>query len=134
MSYDIDLLPSEEDARDGDRGPNCPDPTYNLTPIFDLALTNEPLPNPEVPEAYVVLFRKPTDRPRGLRVLSGKRAEDTIAQLVLAIERLNDPNMRERFVELEPENKWGTVEDAVYVLERLRDLAIEYPNNTWSIR
>lgn len=47
MSYDIYLRsePCDKCGRGGEE-PELPNPTYNLTPIFDLALTGEPLPNP----------------------------------------------------------------------------------------
>ena len=75
MSYDIYLrkLPSPCPTCGHEApapAPDLPDPTYNLTPIFDLALTGEPLPNSNVSEAAVVLLHQETDRPRGLRLLT----------------------------------------------------------------
>ncbi len=134
MSYDVYL-----------HGPKCekcgrqdteygPDPTYNLTPIFDRALTGEELPNPGVGEIDVVLFGEETDRPRGLRLLSGKRAGDTKAVLDAAIDRLSDHKNADTFAKLAPENGWGTVEGALTVLNKLLGLARTYPDHTWEIR
>lgn len=116
--------------------PECPDPTYNLTPIFDLALTGEPLPNPDVGECEAVLFGTPTDRPRGLRVLNGRRAADTVEQLRMALVQLHDPGKHAAFRKLEPYNGWGTLKDAVLVLKRLLELASnpEYQDHVWDVR
>ena len=135
MSYDVYLrAPNCPTCGHKPYEPDCPDPTYNLTPIFDLALTGEGLPNPEVSEASVVLLHKETDRPRGLRLLNGRKASETLAQLNHAIDRLSDETLRDKFVALEPPNKWGTLPDALYVMNKLRDLAAEYPNNFWEVR
>ena len=78
MSYDIYLRtkkpPCGECGRAFENSYISWIPTYNLTPIFDRALTGEELPNPDVSEAQVVLFKEKTDRPRGLRLLSGHKA------------------------------------------------------------
>ncbi len=136
MSYDIYL------RGDPGRCPTCgrkpsepdlPDPTYNLTAIFDRALTGEDLPNPDVNEAMVVLFRKETDRPRGLRLLSGRKAKDTAEWLCKALAHLNDPASEEMFRALEPENKWGSLEGARSTFKALLAAAEEYPEHRWEI-
>lgn len=141
MSYDIYIRSKyfcshcgrdsnrESDSYSGD----LPEPTYNLTPIFDLALTGEPLPNPEVGEGAVVLFRAQTDRPRGLRVLSGRKVGDSAAMIEAALKRISDDPSP--FQKLEPENGWGTLKDAVRVFERMLSAARECnPEATWDIR
>lgn len=135
MSYDI-YLRGDECATCGHmpEGPDGHHPTYNLTPIFDLALTGEPLPNPEVGEFGVVLLKEKTDRPRGLRILSGRKARDTVPMLENGLKRLEDPAWRERFAALEPANKWGTHADAIRVFNYLLHDATTYPEHTWSIQ
>ena len=141
MSYDIYIRSKyfcshcgrdsqrSEDTYSGD----LPDPTYNLTPIFDLALTGEPLPNPTVGEAAVVLLGQKTERPRGLRVLSKRKMSETIPMIESALKRIADNP--EPFRKLEPENGWGTLKDAIWVLTRLREAALECnPEATWEIR
>lgn len=136
MSYDINLRAPKCPTCGHGNGdePDCPDPTYNLTPIFDLALSGEGLPSPAVSEAAVVLLGEKTTRPRGLRLLSGRVAKKTMADINGAIDRLADERMASAFVSLEPENKWGTTPDALWVMRRLRELADEYPEHTWEIR
>lgn len=135
MSYDIWLRASKCSTceRPYDE-PEKLDPTYNLTPIFDAALTGEPLPNPEVGEGAVVLLRVKTDRPRGLRLLNGRKAKNTVDWLRRALGHLKDPAQREKFVALEPENKWGTVDGAIWVFNRMIENAEQYPENTWEIQ
>jgi hypothetical protein len=130
MSYSIYLRPTQ---KNGDQ-PDCPDPTYNLTEIFDLALTGEELPDQEVSEAEVVLFGKKTSRARGLRLLNGKTGEQSLVDINHALDRLADERLRSRFVALEPENKWGDIAGAVWVMRKLRELATEFPHNKWEIR
>lgn len=135
MSYDIYLRePRCEACGRGGGSPIDHNPTYNLTPIFDLALTGEPMPNPDVSEAGVVLFGQQTDRPRGLRVLSGRKAADTMTALENGLRRLRDPDWAARFRALEPENRWGTHADAIKVFEYLIKDAKEYPEHVWEIR
>lgn len=137
MSYDVYLKAQICDKCGGNAGPepySLPDPTYNLTPIFDLALTGEPLPNADTSEMQVVLFRAPTERPRGLRVLSGRKASDTTDQIRLALEAMRDPEKREQFLALQPENGWGDLPGAIEVMEKYHAAALEYPNNVWDIR
>ena len=110
-----------------------PDPTYNLTQIFDLALTGEDMPNPGVSEYESKLFKVPVDRSRGLEVLSGKVAKDTIASIELAIERMGDAAWRPRLKALEPDNGWGDLDGALRVMKKLLALAQEYPSYTWAI-
>jgi hypothetical protein len=125
MSYDVNMIaPPCPHCGRSDPTPDLPDPTYNLTPIFDLALTDEPMPE------------KLTDysRETGLRILSGRIAQETLPQINKALERLTDPSMREKFVALEPENKWGTLDDAIAVMMQLRHAATEHPDFVWEIR
>lgn len=124
MSYSIYL---------GSEASHLPNPTYNLTPIFDLALTGESLPNPELSEAQVVLFRKQTDRPRGLRLLSGKKAATTSEWLEKALVNMKSPENRERFLALEPDNGWGDLSGAIEVIERLLEVSREYPEELWEV-
>lgn len=136
MSYDIYLRgrvcetcgnrPSDE--------PELPNPTYNLTPIFDLAITGEPLPNADVSEGSVVLFRAATDRPRGLRLLTGQTGAQTIAMLTGALARMRDIEWLERFLALEPVNGWGTLHGAMEVIGKLLSAACSYPDHVWEVR
>jgi len=134
MSYNIYLrgAPCPTCAHEPDQS-DLPNPTYNLTEIFDLALTGEPLPNPDVAEGAVVLFRVKTDRPRGLRVLTGRKASDTIEMIENALKRMSDPLWHERLRALEPENGWGTLQGAREVMQRLLQAANEYPAHIWEI-
>lgn len=113
--------------------PECPEPTYNLTPIFDLALTGEPLPNSDVSEGHVVLLGASTDRPRGLRLLSGRTAAETLPDLEKAVQRLHDAAMTHAFCQLEPTNRWGTLEDAQDAMQTLLDRARSYPTFVWAV-
>lgn len=133
MSYDIDLIK--------ERCPTCghearvydlPNPTYNLTPIFHMALTGLPMPNEDISEGAVVLFKAETDSPRGLRVLNGVKATDSMQQInraLIAIEE--NPSL---YRKMEPANRWGTLEDAVHVLAKMRQAAKDYPDYVWCIR
>jgi len=141
MSYDIYIRSKHfcphcgrDSQREGDSYQGqLPNPTYNLTPIFDLALTGEGLPNPEVAESSVVLFGAQTDRPRGLRVLSGRKVGDSIAMIDKALARIDA--QRAAFVKLEPDNGWGTLAGAVEVFERMAAAAKECnPDAVWEIR
>lgn len=135
MSYTIRLetVPCPTCGRRSD-APYLPDPTYNLTPIFDRALTGEPLPNPEVSEGAVVLLGGKTDRPRGLRVLSGMKGRDTIELLRAAVAHLFDPKQEASLRELEPDNKWGDLEGAREVMSMLLKAAEEFPDHVWDVR
>jgi hypothetical protein len=113
--------------------PDCPDPTYNLTPIFDFALTGEGLPNADVNEAGVVLFGKKTDRPRGLRLLDGKTGAESLALLNAALRRCADEKLRPHFISLNPPNGWGDFDGAVYVFNRLKGNAEAYPTHVWRV-
>ena len=134
MSYDV-YLRGPKCAHCGvtPQEPECPDPTYNLTPVFDLALTGEPLPNAEVSEGHVVILGARTDRPRGLRILSGRTAAETLPDLERAVLRLNDTAMTHEFCKLEPANRWGTLDDAQFVMQKLLDQARSYPTFTWEV-
>ncbi|MDE2102690.1 MAG: hypothetical protein KGL39_35930 [Patescibacteria group bacterium] len=140
MSYDIYIRSKHfcshcgrDSNRDSDSyGGELPNPTYNLTPIFDLALTGEGLPNADVGEADVVLLGAKTDRPRGLRVLSGRKIGESIPMFEAAIKRIHDDH--EPFRKLEPTNGWGTLKDAIWVFTRMLDAARECnPEATWDI-
>jgi hypothetical protein len=135
MSYDIYLRGTKCDVCGNQPwGPTLErgHPTYNLTPIFDLALTGEPLPNPDVAEAGIVLLGAKTDRPRGLRVLSGRTAGDTVPMLKRALLRIaENPAM---FRALQPGNGWGDLPGAVKVLEEMHEAARDYPELVWEIR
>lgn len=120
MSYDIQLRGSACASCGHYDEPDLPDPTYNLAPIFDLALTGEP--------------NRETDRPRGLRLLSGRKAGETAEELRVALGRLQDPAWRDRFLMLEPENRWGTLSDAVSVVVDLLAAAKKYPDRAWEIQ
>lgn len=140
MSYDVYL--------------NCPtckhnpiegiNPTYNLTPIFDFALTGEDCPNPDVAEGQSVVLkaktdrprglRAKTDRPRGLRVLNGRKAGDTLIMIDNALKRLRDPELRDKFDDMLPTNGWGSFDGAVSTFKEMRAMAEEYPNSIWEIR
>lgn len=136
MSYDIYLRgdpPACPTCGHRAEVPDLPDPTYNLTPIFHLALTGEPLPNPDVSELAVVALGARTDHLRGLRVLSGLKAGDTITTIEAAIDRLNDPAWHDRFVALEPENKWGDLPGARMVMGWLLQAAKGHPSLVWEI-
>jgi hypothetical protein len=130
MSYDIYLR--HEDPTKGH--PDLPGPTYNLTPIFDLALTGEEFPNPDTSEARVVLLGEKTDRPRGLRLLSGRKAKDTTAWLDKTLSHLRDPEKRTTFKALEPTNGWGTLDTAIIVIEWLLQASRDCPDHTWEVR
>jgi hypothetical protein len=112
---------------------NWPEPTYNLTPIFDLALTGEPMPNPDKGEFEVVILGKRTDRPRGLRLLDGLTGEASLARINAAIDRLSDERLRDQFAALEPDNGWGDLSGAVWTFGRLRRIAEENKTGTWRI-
>lgn len=136
MSYDIYLRGTPDPCPTCGHTaeePELPNPTYNLTAIFDLLLTGEALPNPYVGEGAVVVLGKKTDRPRGLRVLSGLRAADTIEMISKALDRALDPAWRARLIALEPSNGWGTLQGAREVLTELIRAAMEHPNNMWEI-
>ncbi len=128
MSYDIYLR--------GDSGEHdsLPNPTYNLTEIFDHALTEENLPNPDITEMQVVLFREKTDRPRGLRLLSGKTGAETLEWIERAIRCLEDPKKRKTFLALQPSNGWGDLPGAIEVMRDLAEAAKDYPLSVWEIR
>lgn len=124
MSYSIYLSskPCPTCNRCGDE-PDRLNPTYNLTPIFAIAFTGEPLS-----------IQTSTDRPRGLRLLNGRYARYTIALLQNALGRLSDPAKEAEFKKLEPDNGWGTLKDARWVIEKLISNAEEYPDNVWEVR
>jgi hypothetical protein len=134
MSYRI-YLRSDECKTCGhvDEGPMLPDPTYNLTEIFHLALTGDPMPNSETSEFDAVIFNAKTDSPRGLRVLNGKVASETEVTLRVALMRLRDPSRLDEFKKLEDPGGWGDIGGAIIVLEKLFVAAQENPNLKWVI-
>lgn len=135
MSYDVYLRTAPCLTCGHNAGPtDLPGPTYNLTPIFDRALTGEDLPNADVSEASAVLFKAPTDRPRGLRVLNGRTGRETAEQIRYAIDRLRDRSLHLKFKSLEPANGWGTLADAVVVLDKLAEAAERFPDGVWDVR
>jgi hypothetical protein len=50
-----------------------------------------------------------------------------------ACKRLRDPEWNARFVALEPPNKWGTLKDAVWVMDKLLEAARDYRDLTWLV-
>ncbi len=134
MSYDIYLKrPKCESCGHIDNGPDLPNPTYNLTPIFDLALTNEQYPNPEISEFSTVILGEKTERPRGLRVLNGRTGKETRRQLENAVEQLANTFRAEEFRKIEPENGWGTLREAWLVMIQLHKASEVYPDHVWEI-
>jgi len=134
MSYDIYLNGTPCDkCGHSPAGPELPNPTYNLSQIFDLALTGEQFPNSNISEGAVVLLREKTDRPRGLRVLNGKKARETEEPIRQAVARMEDPTMLQNFSALEPENGWGDLPGAIKVMKDLLSAARTYPNHVWEI-
>ena len=115
------------------KGPELPNPTYNLSKIFDLALTGDTFPNPSVKEVEVILLDKATDRPRGLRMLCGKKAGDTENLLLNAVKRMETPSLQKKFKKLEPDNGWGSLEGAIKVMKELLKASQEYPDHVWEI-
>jgi hypothetical protein len=135
MSYTIRLIPGPPCSACGrsDDTLEGPDPTYNLTEIFHLALIGEGMPNPEVSEYENKLLHVPTAGPRGLVFLSGMFAANTIAIIEAAIARLEDEGWQPRFKALEPDNGWGDLAGALRVMKVLLGLAKEYPLHVWDI-
>ncbi len=123
MSYSIYLrgsyspCPTCGHAKE-EENPQLPNPTYNLAPIFNLAIQRE------IPDS---------DLPRGLRRLDGRKAIDTIDLLREAYWRMNDPKLHSAFIALEPPNGWGDLPGAIRVISKLIDAAEKYPNRTWEI-
>lgn len=104
--------------------PELPNPTYNLLPIFHLALTFD---------------RQTPEELMGLHTLTGKAARDTVEKLRIALDRIRDPNLEAEFKELEPSfergvNGWGDKAGAEWVLGELLAAAIEYPNHVWEVQ
>lgn len=120
MSYSIHLRPGPACPTCGQYAPQpecCPDPTYNLARIFDLALRGQ----------QVVLGS--TD----LAILDGRTALETTTEITAAVERLNDPLWKERFIAFESPNGWGDLRGAQIVMDQLLKLALKYPHNIWEI-
>lgn len=134
MSYSIYLkTPKCDHCGRGYDDPRLPDPTYNLTPIFDLALSDGELPNPDTSEGAVVVLGAKTDRPRGLRLLSGLTGAASLPLIEAALTRMRDPDRREAFVAVEPDSGWGNFDGALRVMSQLRDAAEERPTAIWEI-
>jgi hypothetical protein len=137
MSYDIYLITRRcpTCGHSGQTFSNLPDPTYNLTEIFHLALQGEPMPNPGTSEMEVVILGKKTDSPRGLRLLDGVKAKHSIPFLEKAVERMEDPAWKDRFIALEPLNKWGDFPGATKVMKQLLEAAKECGEEfEWEVR
>jgi hypothetical protein len=139
MGYDIYLRNNQPACitcghKPDETGPTLPEPTYNLTPIFDAALTGETLTNPSISEAMVVLLGVKTDRPRGLRLLNGHKGKDTVEWLEKVLGHLSNPEERDKFIALEPTNGWGTLDGATKTIQRLIEAARDYPENVWEVR
>lgn len=123
MSYSIYLRGARCPHCGAEReGPELPGPTYNLTPIFHFALTGERLGTKFIPCSG------------GLSLLNGLKAKDTYYWLRLAGERLFDDRLEKTFRGMEPDNKWGSLEDAREVMSKLCASAKEYPDLSWEIR
>lgn len=135
MSYDV-YLRSEKCPACGHYGPEPDklDPTYNLTPIFHLALTGEEIPNGNITEFEAVVLRKEVDKPRGLRVLNGKTGKESAEMLSDALRRMRGEALHAKFIELEPDNGWGDLPGSIRVIERMLGYAMDYPNNVWFIQ
>lgn len=135
MSYDIYLQAPKCPTCKRPEGDyiDLPNPTYNLTPIFDFALTEEDLPNEDITELSVVLFKAKTDRPRGLRILDGRKASETVPQIEKALARMKDATLELKFAALEPPNKWGDLKGALWVMQKLLEAAKEFGDRTWEI-
>lgn len=121
--------------------PDCPDPTYNMAPLFDAALTDESWPSPTVTELERVVLRVPVDRPRGLCLLSGRKCRDTVEQIASAIARLADPARESEWKALESRycltferGLFGSAEGAIEVLGLLLVCAEQCPDGTWEVR
>jgi hypothetical protein len=127
MSYDIYLhapgVTCPSCGRPADE-PDCPKPTYNLSPIFAKAFTGE----------ACVALRGTRARATGLHLLVGHAAKDTLGALREAAAALDDPCRRILFRNLQPANGWGTVEDARRVIARLIIVAVDYPDHVWSVQ
>ena len=136
MSYSIVLsAPACPTCRrPGEQPDYLPDPTYNLTGVFDLALTGEELLSTEPSEYEILILNKKASRPLGLRQLDGRTGSDTEPDLECALRRLEDSSLREKFESLLPPNGGGTLPDAVRVLEKLLLAARDYPHCTWRVR
>jgi hypothetical protein len=139
MSYDIYLQNNQPACttcghKPDESGPDLPGPTYNLTAIFDAAMTGEEFPNPSINEGMVVLLGTHTDRPRGLRLLNGSKGKDTVESLEKALGHLRDPEERDKFLTLEPTNGWGKLTHAESVIRELLEAARDYPENVWEVR
>jgi hypothetical protein len=107
--------------------PDLPDPTYNLGPIFTLALTGRYDPKDYEGETH-------EKKPYSLHTLNGRKAKETFEELRAAVKRLEDPALSEQFRKLEPENKWGTLEDALEVMKTYLTASAHYPDFTWEVR
>jgi hypothetical protein len=137
MSYDVYL--ERVACSHCKRGPdsrNVVAPTYNLAPIFTVALLG-------VGEGFARIAsvndtRDPPEdgetKPCSLHVLNGRSARETIPELEAAYRRVMDPELEPRLRALEPENKWGTLEDAREVFSRMLEVAREsHAECIWSI-
>lgn len=134
MSYDINLtaVPCHACGK-RDHGFHI-DPTYNLARIFHLAIAGSEYPDDKAGTFADVILGQRTPEPCGPEVLNGKTGAESLAVLDAALDRLRDPALAVQFHSLEPENRWGTLEDAVLVVGKMREAAIEFPNHVWDSR
>jgi len=119
MSYDIDLIAPDCPTCGHSKGRESTDPTYNLGAIFVLAFEEV------APEAG--------EGPYGVHWLSGKTGAQTLPALVRALERLEDPMLRQELLKREPSNRWGDLPGAHSVIQRLKRWAAENPTWVWSV-
>lgn len=122
MSYDIWLT----GKLGGEREVHIEEPgniTYNLDPMFALALDGDPQLGVQG-GADVVFHRKNP----ALKRFIGKRAAEAVVALLAALEKMErEPD---RFRVLNPENGWGDYEGAVDYIRRFYVACQRYPEAT----
>lgn len=127
MSYDVYLKGAPCTlCKHNPPEPDLPDPTYNLGPIFTLALTGR-YDKSDYDDATA------KDVPYSLHVLNGRTGKDTIELLTKAVERLEDPKMHDAFAVLLPPNGWGTHGDATQCMVAYLMAARSFPDHVWEI-
>ena len=116
MSYSIRLY--ETCSTCGHREGDSTDPTYNMAPMFRLALTP----------------KSTGDGPHGVKALHGRKGSETVEQLQAGLGALSDPANARKLAEMEEAcHGWGSIEGAKTVLRRLIQMAEAYPNAVWSV-
>lgn len=126
MSYDVYIVTPgcSTCGKTEDESHTGWNPTWNLSPMFPMALAGKPFSDEPDQES-----------PYGLRLLSGKLLSETVAALDLALYRMKiDP---ERYQALDAPNGWGVYADAISVFEGLRKLAADVNpalKQTWLVR